>query len=223
MTPAAGYVRVSTEKQAESNLSLEAQESKVRAMATVHDAELVALEVDAAESAKNLDRPGVQRILEMIRRGEVKMLIIPKLDRLTRSVRDLADILELLEKKGVSLVSVYESLDTGTPVGRLVINIIVAVAQWEREETGHRTKVALRQKRARGERAGNVPYGYSAGDDGKTLVENPDEQLIVDSIRDLHQRNTSMREIAMILNRAGRRTRRGTVWQHQYVAKILAQ
>src|SRR6202035_6126825 len=81
-------------------------------------------------------------------------------DRLTRSVRDLADLLEVFQRKGVSLVSVAESLDTGSAAGRLVLNIMVSGSQWEREAIGERTRDAMRHKKSKLERVGNAPYGY---------------------------------------------------------------
>src|ERR1035438_4834804 len=84
-TKAIGYVRVSTDKQADRGVSLEAQVEKIRAMATVHDVELVEIITDAGESAKDLDRPGMVRILEMVQSRAVGMVIVAKLDRLTRA------------------------------------------------------------------------------------------------------------------------------------------
>src|ERR1035441_6225828 len=155
-----GYIRVSTDKQADTGLSLQAQREKLRAMAVVHGTDLADIIVDAGESAKNLDRPGMERILDLVRGGEVDTVIVAKLDRLTRSVRDLADLLELFQRKGVSLVSVAESLDTGSAAGRLVLNIMVSVSQWEREAIGERTRDAMQHKKAKLEFNGNVPYGY---------------------------------------------------------------
>jgi len=115
---AIGYVGVSTEKQADFGVSLEAQSEKVRAMAVVQGAELVDVIVDAGESAKSLGRPGMARLLALVDAGAVDCVIIAKLDRLTRSVKDLAELLERFNRRGVSLVSVAESLDTGTAGGR---------------------------------------------------------------------------------------------------------
>src|SRR5437867_3353721 len=116
---AIGYVRVSTDRQAEHGVSLEAQEAKIRAMATIHNAELTEVIVDGGESAKSLNRPGLQRLLALINAGHVQAVIIAKMDRLTRSVKDLCNLLELLEKRKVALISVAESLDTASagPVG----------------------------------------------------------------------------------------------------------
>src|ERR1035438_9085891 len=98
-TKGIGYVRVSTDKQADRGVSLEAQVEKIRAMATVHDVELLDVIVDAGESAKTLDRPGMARVLEMVASRAVGMVIIAKLDRLTRSVRDLAVLLEQFQSE----------------------------------------------------------------------------------------------------------------------------
>ena len=141
---ALGYVRVSTDKQADRGVSLEAQETKIRAMATVEGAEIVELIVDGGESAKNLNRPGMDRLLALVDGRKVRTVIAAKLDRLTRSIKDLAELLERFQRRGVSLVSVAESLDTGSTAGRLVINIMTAVSQWEREAIGQRTRPSRR-------------------------------------------------------------------------------
>src|SRR5260370_23748094 len=128
---AIGYVRVSTEKQADHGVALEAKEAKIRARAFVQGAEIIELIVDGGESAKNLNRPGMERLLALVDQGKVQTVIIAKLDRLTRSVKDLAELLERFHRRGVSLASVAQSLDTGSAAGRLVINIMTAVSQWE--------------------------------------------------------------------------------------------
>jgi predicted site-specific integrase-resolvase len=128
-----GYIRVSTDRQAEQGVSLEAQDAKVRAMATVQSAKLDEVIVDGGESAKSLNRRGLQRLLSLVKSGKVRSVIIAKLDRLTRSVKDLCDLLELFDKKNVVLVAVAESLDTASAAGRLVITIMGVVSQWERE------------------------------------------------------------------------------------------
>src|ERR1035437_8433063 len=108
---AIGYIRVSTDKQADRGVSLDAQSEKVRAMAVVQGAELVDVIVDAGESAKSLNRPGMARLMSLVDFGAVDTVITAKLDRLTRSVADLAELLKRFERRGVSLVSVADSLD----------------------------------------------------------------------------------------------------------------
>jgi DNA invertase Pin-like site-specific DNA recombinase len=155
-----GYVRVSTDKQADQGVSLDAQAEKIRAMAVVQGAELLEVIVDGGESAKSPKRPGMAKLLALVDAGKVQAVIIAKLDRLTRSVKDLCELLERFERHGVTVVSVAESLDTGSAAGRLVLNIMAAVSQWEREAIGERTRDALKHKKASGQRIGNVAYGY---------------------------------------------------------------
>jgi len=218
---AIGYVRVSTDKQADFGVSLEAQAEKVRAMAVVQGAELTELIIDAAESAKSLNRPGMARLLSLVDAGAVDAVIIAKLDRLTRSVKDLAELLERFNRRGVSLVSVAESLDTGTAAGRLVLNIMTAVSQWEREAIGERTRDAMQHKRANGERVGTVRFGYRMAADGLHLEADPTEQGILFRIRELKAAGRTTRQIADELNRQGFTTRRATAWRFQYVADAL--
>ncbi len=111
---AIGYARVSTDRQADQGVSLDAQTAKIRAMATVQGAELLDVVVDGGKSAKSMNRAGLQRVLDLVRDGKVEAVIVAKLDRLTRSVKDLCELLELFEKRRVALVSVAESLDCGS-------------------------------------------------------------------------------------------------------------
>jgi DNA invertase Pin-like site-specific DNA recombinase len=217
---AIGYVRVSTDKQADRGVSLEAQEAKIRAMAVVQGAELADVIVDAGESAKSLDRPGMERLLALVDSKAVDVVIIAKLDRLTRSVADLAELLKRFERRGVSLVSVADSLDTRSAAGRLVLNIMVSVSQWEREAIGERTRDAMRHKKANGERVGTIPFGFRMGGDG-LLAEDAAEQGVLSRMRELKAAGRTVREIADELNRQGYTTRRGTAWRFQYVAAAL--
>ncbi len=218
---AIGYARVSTDKQADCGVSLEAQAEKIRAMAVVQGAEIVEVIVDGGESAKTLDRPGLARVLAMIDRREIDVLIVAKLDRLTRSVKDLAELLERMNKRGVALVSVAESLDTGSAAGRLVLNIMTAVSQWEREAIGERTRDAMQFKRAKGEVVGTVPFGSQRAADGVLLEPNQTELAIVGQIRQLRNEGRTLQAIADALNTSGQTTRRRSAWKVQYVASIL--
>jgi len=132
--------------------------------------------MDRAASAKNLDRPELAAALSDLEAGRGTVLMVAKLDRLTRSVKDLCGLLELFEKRKVSLISVAESLDTGSAAGRLVITIMAAVSQWEREAIGERTRDALRHKRGQGQRVGNIAFGSRLAQDGEHLEVAPGEQ-----------------------------------------------
>jgi DNA invertase Pin-like site-specific DNA recombinase len=206
---------------AERGVSLAAQTEKIRAMAAVQDLELLDILVEPGETAKNLDRPAMQRMLAMVDAKAVDTVIIAKLDRLTRSVKDLAELLERFSRKGVSLVSVAESLDTATAAGRLVLNIMVSVSQWEREAIGERTRDAMAHKRATGQRTGTVRFGYRVAQDGSSLEEDAAEQDVLRRIHALKAADHTLRQIAGELNRQGYVTRRGGAWKFQYVARIL--
>src|SRR5262249_49409683 len=201
---AIGYARVSTDKQVDRGVSLDAQQEKIRAMSVVHGAELLHILVDGGESAKSLNRPGMQRLLALVESRAVDAVIVAKLDRLTRSVKDLCSLLELFEKRGVALISVAESLDTGSAAGRLVITIMGAVSQWEREAIGERTRDAMRHKRSNGERVGNIAYGFRLAEDRKQLEPDPHEQAVLAAIRELRSNRCTLGGIAAELNaRAG--------------------
>ena len=145
-----GYARVSTAEQASGGISLEAQEAKIRAYCDLHDLELVEVIIDGGESAKNLKRPGLQRGLAMLKKKTVGGLVVCKLDRLSRSVKDWNCLIDgyFGEKAGKQLFSVADSIDTRTAAGRLVLNVLMSVAQWvdpKQNHSGHQAaKVRLR-------------------------------------------------------------------------------
>jgi len=216
---AVGYTRVSTDKQADKGVSLDAQLEKIRAMAVVQGAEVVEVITDAGESAKSLDRPGMAHLLALVDAGAVQVVIIAKLDRLTRSVKDLADLLERFTKHGVSLVSVAESLDTGSAAGRLVLNIMTAVSQWEREAIGERTATALQFKKANHRVYSHTPYGFTR--EGDDLVVLASEQAIISRIRLCKANGYSLRKIAGELNADGVPTKQGRQWAAQTIKDVL--
>lgn len=213
-----GYARVSTDKQADFGVSLEAQQEKVRAMAVVQGAELVEMIVDA-ESAKTLDRPGMDRLLALVDARAIQCVIVAKLDRLTRSVKDLGELLERFQKHGVSLVSVAESLDTGSATGRLVLNIMMSVSQWEREAIGERTRDALRHKKNKRQAYSPTPYGYNR--QGEALAECEMECSTVRQIQEWKSQGRTLRGIASELNASHVATKRGAVWHASTVRRIL--
>src|SRR5215831_17502980 len=156
-TRAVAYLRVSTEKQADKGVSLNAQRAKVVAYAQLYELELVDVVIDAGASAKTLDRPGLQRALEMLRAGQAEAFLVAKLDRLTRSVVHLGQLVEdYFAKDKWALLSVGEQIDTRSAAGRLVLNVLASVSQWEREAIGERTSAAMQHKASVGEYTGGA-------------------------------------------------------------------
>jgi len=136
-TKTIAYLRVSTDKQADRGVSLDAQRAKLKAYAELYELDLVEIIVDAGHSAKSVDRPGLQRALGMLKVGEAEALLVVKLDRLTRSVVDLGTLVERYFAPGkAALLSVGEQIDTRSAAGRLVLNVLASVSQWEREAIG---------------------------------------------------------------------------------------
>ena len=144
------YVRVSTSEQGESGLGLEAQISRCSAYAARSEIE-VADVVSEVQSGKNLNkRPLLLSILDRLKLGELEVLVVAKLDRLSRSVIDLCSILELSEKQGWSIVLLDLGIDTTTPAGRVQAQVIAAFAEYERRLISQRTKEAMKAAKDRG-------------------------------------------------------------------------
>lgn len=217
---AVGYIRVSTEQQASDGVSLQAQREKIEAFARLYEYELIAIVEDAGASAKTLERDGLQEALTYLESGEAGALIVAKLDRLTRSVADLATLIEGHFSR-FALVSVGEQIDTSTAAGRLVLNVLMSVAQWEREAIGERTKTALQHKKRAGERVGSIPYGHRLGADGVQLEADAEEQEIIGAVRELHRAGLSLSKIGARLTASGYTPRSGGAWHHQTVRNII--
>jgi DNA invertase Pin-like site-specific DNA recombinase len=220
-----GYIRVSTDEQSENGQSLAVQRSKLEQYAKLYDLELVAVVEDAGESGRSLKRPGIQAVLAKLAGGEADGLLIAKLDRLTRSVADWQGLVDgyFGERAGKQLFSVGDSIDTRTAAGRLVLNVLLSVAQWERETIGERTRDALRYKSQQGERVGKVRFGFDLAADGKTLLPNAAEQEALALMRRLRAAGQSYRAIAAELERRGIRTKGGKAWVFTSVKGILAR
>jgi site-specific DNA recombinase len=150
-------------------------------MALVQGVELSDIIVESGESAKSLNRPGVTKLLALVDAGKVKAVIVAKLDRLTRSVKDL------------------------------------------REAIGERTRDALRHKRSQGERVGNIAFGFRLAEDGEHIEPDPAEQASLAEIRRLRSQGATLRGIAAALNHRTFRTRRGTPWRLESVARVVNQ
>lgn len=206
---ALGYVRVSTDEQADSGAGLEAQRAAIELAAAARGWELVGVVEDAGYSAKTLKRPGITRALEAVAAGDASALVVAKLDRLSRSVRDCASLLERAHREGWGLVALDLGVDTTSPSGELVANLMAAVAQWERRAIGQRTRDALAARRAAGVRLGRPPVL---------------ERALVARIRKMRGRGRSLRQIADKLNAEGIPTAQGgRCWHASTVRAVLSR
>ena len=221
-TKTIAYLRVSTDKQADKGISLEAQQDKAKAYASLYDLDLIEVIIDAGESAKTLDRAGLQRALTMLKTGQADALLVVKLDRLTRSVVDLGKLIETYFAPGkAALMSVSEQIDTRSAAGRLVLNILASVSQWERETIGERTRDAMQHKQANGEYiGGEAPYGFTlvAGE----LIADEAEQEVIQKAKTYHAEGLSLRKIAAELDKQGIKTRRGSIFAANQIKRMVA-
>lgn len=219
-----GYIRVSTEEQSSTGVSLQAQRERLDAYVSLYDGVLIDVVADAGVSAKTLRRPGLAHALAVLDRGQADGLVVAKLDRLTRSVRDLGELLDRYFCEGkAALLSVGEQIDTRSAGGRLVLHVLASVAQWEREAVGERTRAALDHLKQQGVRLGGTPFGLRRVEsgDGTVLNDADDEQAVIDEMVALRNEGLTLREIAAHLTQAGHRTKRGRRWHASTVRGIL--
>lgn len=227
-TKVVGYIRVSTEEQAREGVSLEAQKHKIEAYCDLYDLELIHCYVDPGASGKSLKkRPGLQDALLDLRNRNASGLVVAKLDRLTRSVRDLDTLISTYfgerAKYEASLFSVTDQVDTRSASGRLILNVLMSVAQWERETIGERTRDALDHKRSKGERISRrIPYGYQLASDGVHLEPNWKEYNAAHHAQVLHRRGLSLRSVGRALEGLGHSQRNGKAWHPSSIKALLA-
>ena len=211
------YLRVSTDEQAESQLGLEAQLAAITAAAGTPDAVFK----DEGFSGKDPKRPALLSALDSLKRGDT--LIVAKRDRLARDTFLALWCEKEVKRQGARIVSAAgEGTDSNDPSAILMRTLVDAFATYERQLIGQRTSVALKAKRARGEKTGgDVPYGYDLDRDGKTLKENDTEQEVIEIISELKQRGYSLRAIALELHKRGIFTKKGKEWKAATVSRII--
>ena len=151
-----GYIRVSTEEQADSGAGLEVQRAAITAEAERRGFELLAIHEDAGASGKALSgRPGLAHALAAVDQGEADALIVAKLDRLSRSLLDFSELMARSRRRGWALVALDLQVDTTTPAGEMLASILAVFAQFERRLIGQRTREALAVKRSRASNSGD--------------------------------------------------------------------
>lgn len=217
------YIRVSTEDQAKDGFSINAQRDKLTKYADLNDWEIYDYYVDDGISGKNLDaRPEVTRLISDIEKGKISNVLIYKLDRLTRSVRDLIYLIELFEKHNCTFNSQTEKIDTSNAVGRMFVKIIGIFAEFERENLAERVSFGYEQKTREGNYTNtNGVYGYDYIKNGKKYIINEEEKELVNKIFDLYINGLSYFRIAKKLNEEHFPTKRGGNWATGTIKSII--
>lgn len=203
------YVRVSTSQQADKGVSLDAQRAKVDAYSALYDLDVVEVIVDAGVSAKTLDG-GASRC-----EARSSHALGPRSRRPRRTV--------LRAREGPALLSVGEQIDTRSAGGRLVLNVLASVSQWEREAIGERTATAMQHKAASGEYTGGVPpYGFRLAGDGVHLVAVEAEQAMLAVARELRAAGLSLRAVTRELDARGLKSRVGRAFSAAQIRGMVA-
>ncbi|MGQ9472064.1 MAG: recombinase family protein [Candidatus Aminicenantales bacterium] len=172
------YTRVSTDNQAEKEFnSCEAQAEKIKSfIRSQENLEVYKIYSDFGYSGASLERPALQELFKDITEDKISCILTYKINRLTRSPKDFYNLIEFFYKYGVSFISVIENFDTSSPIGRLLRNIMLTLAQFERELTAERTKDKMQQRREKGLwNGGLVPYGYKNVDKKLEIEEKEAE------------------------------------------------
>ena len=224
---AIGYVRVSTQEQVTEGVSLDAQRDKLKAYCKFNGIKLIDIKADEGLSGGTLERPGLQAALAMLRRGTAITLIVVKLDRLSRSLRDVCTLIEdYFGNERYHLLSLCGMANTHSAAGRMVLMNLANYAQFEREMISERTRDALRHMKAQGVRLGPAPYGYTLSDEvdangRRLLVSIPDEQEVIQKIKSLRSEGLSFAKIAQRLNAVRTPARRNGMWRVNRICIIL--
>jgi site-specific DNA recombinase len=219
------YCRVSSKEQAsEDHYSLDNQEQRCRDYIKMKQWRCSSLRKDVA-SGKNDDRIGFQNLLSSIRDGKVDVVVVYRLDRLSRNVRDIYDFLDMIKASGVAFVSVTEGFDTTTAMGRAMLGVAAVFAQLTREMISENTKDGLLRRRESGQSVGPVTrtYGYDYFADKGGLIVNEQEAKVIHQIFDWYtEHKWGGRKIAQLLNLQGVPTKTGVQWGENSIRAILS-
>lgn len=220
------YIRVSTEEQSREGVSIDAQRDRLISYCRDKHLDIVEIIVDEGVSGGKYlsQRPGGQRLIELVTTKKVRHVVSAKLDRLFRNSADALWTIEGWDNDGISthLLDVNGmGLDTSSPMGKLILTMMAGFAQLERSLVRERTKTAMQHKKATKRKYCREVYGYDVTEDGD-MVENSEEKATVALIRQLRSAGKSLRAIASRLTELGIKTKRGgSIWIHTTIKSIL--
>ena len=216
------YTRVSTDIQAEKEFSsCEAQEEKIKAfIKSQNNWKVFKVYSDPGFTGANLNRPAFTKMLDDIKQNKINLVISYKIDRLTRSPKDFYQLIELFEKHGVDFISVTERFDTSTPSGRLLRNIMLTFAQFERELASERTKDKMIQRAQKGMwNGGIIPFGYKT--ENKKLLINEKEAKVIHEIYEKFATLVSLSKVYTEIKEQGITDRKGNTFSKTEIDYIL--
>lgn len=220
-----GYIRVSTEDQATNGYGLAAQEDSVRSYCQAMGYELAGIIHDDGQSGFTMERPGLQEVCRLAGSGRLARVVVYKLDRISRRLRDILNLVEgELEPAGASIVSVKEQFDTSSPTGRLMFQLLGSFAEFERSLITARTMDGRKRKASEGGYAGGQPgLGYRARRGTGALEVDEEKAATVRrclELRDAHP-DWSLRQLADAINQEGHTTAQGKRFTAMQVKRVL--
>jgi site-specific DNA recombinase len=214
------YTRVSSGDDADVN-SLSLQASRIGAQAAIHGRTIDRVFIDNGISGGRRDRPALIELLSLVKQHKVKVIYVTALDRLSRKLSHLVEMIEMFEKCGVALVTLRECADTSTSAGRLMLNMLGSVAQFEREATSDRMRESSAERMRLGLRYSvRVPFGYCVTNDQRLVPSDP-EQAIISEMRAWRAAGVSYARIAKTLNARGVKPRSAVRWYGATVRNVL--
>jgi site-specific DNA recombinase len=213
------YIRVSTEEQAVKGNSLYEQEERGIAYCKAMGWRQPVIYIDDGYSAKDINRPELTRLLESVQNKEHDTVITTKLDRLSRRLLDILKLVDYFEKNSCSYASISESFDTSTSAGKLSLQVLGAVAEFERERIRERVRDNLMSLARQGKLISKASYGYNVVDG--QLEVNLEESLIVKNIFKWTLEGLGPLPIAGRLNQMGIKSKNGKTWDEKTVRRLL--
>ncbi len=219
---AVAYCRVSLDEQAKEGVSLSAQQERITAYCASQGWDLVDVYVDPGFSGKDLNRPALSRALSDAQAKRFDVLLVWRLDRLSRRQRDVLHVVEdLLEPLGVGLRSITESFDTTSPAGKAMLGMLSVFAQLERETLQERTRVGKAQAAKEGRRLGPPPYGYSIKE-GLLIPVEPEASFVRELFRRYAEEGIGIQSLAAWANGPQQpRPKSGKSWHYNHLRIIL--
>lgn len=214
------YCRVSTEEQASEGYSIAAQLQTLRQYTSLYGWEVAEEYVDEGISGKDIKgRPAMQRLISDVNKDKFQAVLVWKISRLSRNMLDTLMLLDKFEEYDVKFISYSENFDTGSPIGRLVVQLMASIAEMERNTLSENVKLGMTQRAKEGSWNGGMVFGYDSVK--KELIINPKETEIVELIFTLYAEGKGLKAIANHLNKTGFRTKRKRHFSINGIATIL--
>ena len=214
------YSRCSTQEQSES-VTLQAQCHRAKIFCELNGYEVIGSFSESMSGGKASNRPQLMSALDLVC-SEKAVLVVYSLSRLSRNIRDTLQISDRINKSGAHIASLTEKIDTNSAVGRLFYTLIVSLAEFEKSLLSERTCSSMKYLRKKDMRiSSRIPLGYDLAPDGKSLVQNPEEQVTIRQILNWKSEGDKLSAIANKLESSGMKTKYGGKWYAATVKYIL--